>query len=128
MNKLITSLLAVAGITASCFAQNKVKVVAPEEFQNLIKSDTTAYVLDVRTAEEYAEGHLEGAANLDWLQEEAFIKSAKALAKDRMYYVYCRSGRRSNATATKMQSLGFKVVDMRGGFLAWTEAGLPIEK
>lgn len=128
MKKLLTSLLAAAGITASCLAQNKVKVVAPEEFQNLVKTDTTACVLDVRTAEEYAEGHLKGAANIDWLQEEAFINSAEKLAKDKTYYVYCRSGRRSNAAATKMQSLGFKVIDMKGGFLAWTEAGLPIGK
>lgn len=128
MKKLISTLLAAAGITASCLAQNKVKVVAPEEFQSLVKADTTACVLDVRTAEEYAEGHLKGAANIDWLQEEAFIKSAAKLGNDKTYYVYCRSGRRSNSAATKMQALGLKVIDMKGGFLAWTEAGLPVEK
>lgn len=48
------------------------------------------------------------------------------LDKAKTYYVYCRSGRRSHDAAQKMMAAGLHVVDMQGGYLAWTEQGLPV--
>lgn len=112
----------------SCNAQNTDSLMAPEHFQAAYQADTTAVLIDVRTEEEYAEGHLAQARNIDFLQSDAFDSHIALLPKEHTYYIYCRSGMRSKAAADKMKALGLKVVDMKGGFLAWKEAKMPIEE
>ena len=83
-------------------------------------------VLDVRTPEEYAEGHLDGAVLVDFYDAD-FADQLAALDKDVPYLVYCRSGNRSGQTIPLMQQLGFdSAVDVDGGILAWAGAGLPV--
>ncbi len=125
MKNIIMSLMATLGLTASCAAQENIKTVGPQEFAELVKADSSAVVLDVRTEKEYTEGHLPQAVNIDYLKEETFAQEIATLDKTKSYYVYCRSGRRSHSAAVKMQALGLQVVDMDGGWLAWTEAGMP---
>lgn len=82
-------------------------------------------ILDVRTPEEYAEGHLDGAVLVDFYEPD-FADQLAALDKDVPYLVYCRSGNRSGQTIPLMQQLGFdSAVDVDGGILAWAAAGLP---
>jgi phage shock protein E len=83
-------------------------------------------VLDVRTPEEFAEGHLDGAVLVDFYDPD-FADQLAALDKDVPYLVYCRSGNRSGQTIPLMQQLGFEsAVDVDGGILAWAAAGLPV--
>ena len=83
-------------------------------------------VLDVRTPEEYAEGHLEDAVLVDFYDAD-FVDQLAALDPDVPYLVYCRSGNRSGETLAAMEQLGFSsVVDVDGGIVAWTGAGLPV--
>lgn len=110
-----------------CAADDGIEVINAEEFAEAVKSDTTAVIIDVRTAEEYAEGHLEGALNIDIKNEAEFDNCIKDLKKSCTYYVYCRSGRRSHKAATKIQAAGFKAIDMEGGIIAWKDAKLPVE-
>ena len=128
MKKLIMILFtAITTFAFGCTASdNGVKVISANEFNEIVKTDSNAVILDVRTAGEYAEGHIEGALNLDMKQAEAFEKGFKALDKDKTYYIYCRSGRRSNIAASKMLMDGYKVIDMGGGIIAWKEANLPV--
>ena len=128
MKNLIIATLSLMGLSAGCTAQETVKTLNPQEFAQAASSDTSAVVLDVRQPQEYAEGHLSGAANLNWLDQEAFAAGEQRLDRSRTYYVYCRSGRRSHAAAQKMQADGFRVVDMRGGILRWTELKMPLGK
>lgn len=128
MKNFILSALAAIGLFTGCNAQSQVKVLVPEAFITAVERDTTAVILDVRRPSEYAEGHLAKAINIDWLNQEAFSKALPTLDKRRTYYVYCRSGRRSNAAATKMQDEGFKVFDMAGGYLRWTAEQRPVVK
>lgn len=128
MKRFFMTILAALGICAGCSAQKGVKILEPKEFLAAAGADSTAVILDVRQPSEFSEGHLEGAVNLDWLDEPVFMEGMKKLDKERTYYVYCRSGRRSNAAATKMQGEGFKVFDMAGGILRYTELGLPVIK
>lgn len=108
MKKTILSILAAIGIgTASCSAEDGIVVLSPKEFISQAKADTTAVILDVRTPAEYAEGHLEGAKQLDYLDAEAFDAGVKSLDKANTYYVYCRSGRRSHGACEKMKAQGF---------------------
>lgn len=126
----IFSLIASLFMTAcSVKATNpNVEVVSPEVFQTKLAEDSAAYLLDVRKPDEFAAGHLAGAHLLNWLDPETFKEDAKNLDKEKTIYVYCRSGRRSNAAASYLAEQGYKVVDMDGGILAWEKAGLPVTK
>ncbi len=82
-------------------------------------------VLDVRTAEEFDEGRLEGAVMIDFYRDD-FGEQIAQLDPDVPYLLYCRSGSRSGQAAMLMQDLGFNdVAHLDGGILAWYEADLP---
>ena len=102
-------------------------------------SDTTApaddtmlpaenVVIDVRTPAEFAEGHLDGAVNLD-LEGGVFEKQLSTLSPDGTYSLYCRSGRRSAVAAEMMKKAGFiYVIDLGGLEDAKAATGLEIVK
>lgn len=82
-------------------------------------------ILDVRTLEEFTEGHIEGATMLDFYESD-FGERLAQLDKDVPYLLYCRSGNRSGQTAAMMQQLGFSdVADVDGGIVSWLSTGLP---
>lgn len=90
------------------------------------KFDQSA-VIDVRTPQEFAEGHLAGAVNID-LQSPDFKQQIAALPRDRSYLVYCRSGNRSGVAVLQMKALGFADVTDGGGVQeASNLSGLPVE-
>jgi rhodanese-related sulfurtransferase len=83
-------------------------------------------VLDVRTPEEFAEGHLEDAVLIDFYDAD-FADQLAALERDVPYLVYCRSGNRSGEAMSMMEELGFtSAVDVDGGIVAWAAAGLSV--
>lgn len=87
--------------------------------------DSNAIVVDVRTPEEYKNGHLENALNIDWKGSE-FDQQIKALDKKAPVYVYCLSGGRSNEAANELKKQGFEnVYELEGGILAWRSENLP---
>ncbi|QNN54789.1 rhodanese-like domain-containing protein [Nocardioides mesophilus] len=93
----------------------------PAEARALIEHG--AVVIDVRTPEEFAEGHLEGALNLD-LQNTDFFDQLGDLDPDDTFVVYCRSGSRAAAAIEQMVSRGFEDVVNAGGFDALEAAGI----
>lgn len=127
-HKMIATMAAMGLCVSSCDASEQVQVLSPIDFQKSVQSDSSAVILDVRRPDEYAEGHLSGAQLLDWLDPETFAQGMERLDKTKIYYVYCRSGRRSHEAAEKMVEAGLRVVDMEGGYLAWTGQGLPVVK
>jgi rhodanese-related sulfurtransferase/peroxiredoxin len=95
------------------------------ELMNNGINGTPVTVLDVRTPQEYAAGHLQAAENLDSAATNLDARLA-ALPKDAPYIVYCHTGRRSGVVTEHMHDLGFKhVYDLQGGLQAWQQAGLP---
>lgn len=99
-----------------------------DAFEKKLSEDGTVQLLDVRTAEEFAAGHIAPAINVDWFSP-GFIQEAEAvLDKQRPVLVYCRSGRRSAAAAGKLAKAGYSVCNLTGGYLAWTEAGKPVTR
>lgn len=128
MKKLLFSILAALGLFANAQSQSEVEVLEPQAFIERVKADTSAIILDVRQPEEFAEGHLAQAINLDWLDQTVFINGLAKLNKQKTYYVYCRSGRRSQAAAGKLKAEGFQVIDLKGGYLHWVEVGMPVVK
>ena len=80
-----------------------------------VDMSTVTAVIDVRTAGEYAEGHLEGAVNID-VQSAAFTEEVGKLDTSGTYVVYCRSGNRSKAAIDTMKSMGFTNLINGGGY------------
>ncbi len=81
-----------------------------------------AVLVDVRTPEEFAEGHLEGAVNYNWYDKH-FTQQMQSIGKSQKVYVYCKVGGRSASAAKYLDSLGYKrVIDLTGGYDAWLEA------
>lgn len=130
MKKILLSLLtAISFGTTGCSAQSdSIDTLAPQAFIKQAKADTTAFILDVRTPEEYKEEHLAGAQQLDFLNTSVFDAGIKLLDKSHTYYVYCRSGKRSHNACIKMKKQGLKVFDMEGGILNWKRLGMPTTK
>ncbi len=90
-----------------------------------IEVGTDTVVVDVRTPEEFATGHLEGAVNLD-VQDPGFAAEVEALGPDAAYVVYCRSGNRSAAAVGLMRDAGLERVTDAGALqAAATATGLP---
>ncbi len=131
-NKIYTSLLTLILVLfiEHSFAQNQVgylKRVSPEEFNKTLKGKH-GVILDVRTPGEFKKGHIEGAINIDFL-DDSFTARIDSLDKNKEYEVYCYSGGRSGEATELMQKKGFKkLLDLEGGYSKWQAAGLPVAK
>ena len=91
-------------------------------------ADPAVFLVDVRTPEEYTEGHLRGAANIDW-NAPGFLEQVQAACpKEAPVAVYCRSGRRSAEAAKKLSKAGYAVCNLVGGIEGWKAAGKPVTK
>ena len=96
----------------------KYRQIGMSEAQELMKSEENYIILDVRTAKEYAGGHIPGAINV--ANEDIGDEDIPALPnKDQLILVYCRSGRRSKEAAAKLAKLGYMNVVEFGGILDW---------
>ena len=104
------------------------KNVTPEEVERLMKADPKPLVLDVRTAEEFAAGHVEGATNID-INDADFQKKVAALPASQPVVVHCAAGGRSSRALKIMDEKKFPAVyHLNGGFNAWKAAGKPVAK
>ena len=122
MKNILTCLFAALGLTTACGQQN-FENMEVKEFAELI-ADPDVVILDVRKADEFAEGHIRGAIFIDQFQSD-FVEQAKAnLPKNKTIAIYCRSGRRSANAAGKLADVGYKCVNLKGGIIAWKEAGM----
>lgn len=106
-------------------AQNNFTLSA-DDFAVKLDQTNNAIVLDVRTPQEFAEGFLDHAINVDY-NDAGFQSKIDSMDKSKAYFVYCLSGGRSSSAANYMRSHGFKqVYDMKGGLLAWKKNKLPL--
>jgi len=114
-------------VEAAAEAPARVAVVTPDEAAATIADPPPGLVvLDVRTPDEFAAGHLAGATMLDFY-EPTFADELAELDRDVPYVIYCRSGNRSGQTRALMADLGFRSVeDIDGGVIAWQDAGMPL--
>ena len=104
-----------------------IKNIDVEEFAKL-RATGTNVVLDVRTREEWEQGHLPDAILIDFIEPDFEEKIAK-LDPDKTYLVVCASGGRSARACKKMEALKFKeLYNVKGGMNAWEKAGKPVVK
>ena len=122
---LITLLVALTNVAV---AQAPATIDQATLTKRLETKDANLLVLDVRTPEEFAAGHVPGAKNIPHDQLPARL-SELAGAKDKDLVVYCRSGRRTAIALDTLAKNGFtRAKHLEGDMLKWEENKLPIEK
>ena len=123
MKKILTCILAVFGLTSAC-GQKNYEDVNVNGFAELI-ADTSAVVLEVRTADEFNDGHIAGAVNVDVRQGDFLQKAKAVLPTDKTIAVYCRRGKRSANACSQLSAENYKCVNLEGGILAWIDEKKP---
>lgn len=104
----------------------EIKVLPTLEFHDATAGNDVQ-LLDVRTPEEFKEGHVANAMNINVLEDD-FAAKVETLDRQEPVYLYCRSGKRSAKASAILKDLGFKeIYDMEGGFLSWEDKGLKAE-
>ncbi len=105
--------------------ESKVSLISPSEL-NKVSEDIL--LIDVRTPEEYASGHIENSVNIDF-KADNFKELVAELDKNQDVYVYCKVGGRSGKSAKILEGMGFnKVYDLDGGILQWEKEEFKIVK
>ena len=103
--------------------KSKLNNLSPGVFLQKIEAVDDAYIIDVRTPEEFAAGHIPNAINISYLADD-FWEKIEQINPDKHIFVYCRSGRRSIRTCTLMRNGGFdnsRVFNLEGGYSLWEE-------
>ncbi|MGZ8527072.1 MAG: thioredoxin domain-containing protein [Kaistella sp.] len=123
---IIIALFAIV-FTGCSKAQNNMdpSALSATEFSAKLKNTANAQVVDVRTLGEYKKGHLQNAVNIDWNGED-FAEKAATLDPAKPIFVYCLSGPRSEAAASRLKQMGFnEIYEMKGGMMDWRSQNLP---
>jgi thioredoxin 1 len=119
------SLLLILLLNSCVNGQTKNTNLTAADFDAKIKATPSAVIVDVRTPEEFSEGHLINAKNIDW-NGDKFDAEISQIDKSKPVFVYCRSGGRSSSAAHKMREDGFKeVYELSGGITDWRNANMP---
>lgn len=89
------------------------------DFEEKVNSTKNKIILDVRTPQEYKNGHLKNAQLINYYDAD-FLEELKTLDKDKTVFVYCASGMRSLGAAKKLAKSGFSdIYELKGGYNAW---------
>ena len=132
MNRVRALTLLVAGVLAgfvltSCGGSGTdvdTSIADPTAVVSQVESGAT--VIDVRTPEEYASGHVTDALNID-VSSGSFEDQVKELDPAGEYVVYCRSGNRSQVAVAAMSQAGINgIYELESGIVGWTDAGQPV--
>jgi thioredoxin 1 len=123
MKRLLTALCFFTALAASAQTGTATLLAAPD-FAKKVFETPEGIVLDVRTPNEFGNGHLPKARNIDW-NGAAFLSGLDTISKERPLFVYCLGGTRSASAAQKLRSLGYtQVYELDGGIMKWRQAGL----
>lgn len=104
---------------------NTIENLTPAQYQDTFVTGSAAHLLvDVRTPDEFASGHIEGAVNIPL---DALSSRLNEIPRDQPVVVYCRSGSRSAQAARLLSGAGYTQVRDLGGITAWMAAGYPVQ-
>ena len=116
---VLSILLSLFGLTA-CGGENdnSYEQIAPEQAKTIMDTESDYIIIDARTTEEFAEGHIENAILIP--EYEIADRAEKELPdKEQLILVYCRSGRRSKIASEELVKLGYTNVKEFGGIIDW---------
>jgi thioredoxin 1 len=118
-------------VLLGCFSFVKAQTfstLTATEFDKKATATKNKVILDVRTADEFKEGHLPAAIQIDYYASE-FKNRVKQLDKSKPIFVYCKGGGRSSSSCEILKGLGFKeVYNLEGGIIDWKGAGKKVVK
>lgn len=118
----------VALLPAADTHPTQVKHVEAPQAAELLSKDTEVIVLDIRTPKEFKAGHIKGAKNIDFYEDD-FAEQIGKLDRSKTYLVHCASGGRSGKSLELFEKLDFVTIyHLDGGFKGWEKAGKPVEK
>lgn len=125
MKNQILLCFSIASILISCTSNSQHLInLKPQEFKSAFENEE-GIILDVRTPQEISGGQIENSSSIDFYDKD-FVKKIGKIQKDKVVFVYCKSGGRSIQAANILLSEGqHKVVNLKGGFMAWKKAKLP---
>jgi thioredoxin len=123
--KLIVGVLLLVLFSSGSFSQ--APILEAKNFDSSI-TGKQVQLLDVRTKDEYAKGHLSNSMHADWNDKDEFKRRTEFLDKSAPVYVYCLGGGRSHAAAEELRKNGYSVYELKGGLTAWRAASLPVEQ
>lgn len=115
-------------ISTLAFAQTDSTLLSPDQFEKAV-SAPGVQVVDVRTPEEYAKGHIKNSVLANWKVRKEFELRTDTLDKSKPVYLYCLAGVRSHAAAEFLRSKGYtQVFELAGGLSKWNEAKKPLQE
>ena len=121
INLIIVTILLYA--LQSCSGQVISEGLTVDDFEAKLSTLKNEQLIDVRTPEEYEQGHLQNSALINFRLAD-FKDQLSKLDKDQPVMVYCAVGGRSNKTRLMLVEMGFKeIYELEGGFNAWKQAG-----
>ena len=130
LNVIILLLLAVTGIRAQTYTQKRSAkiIVTPEVSKKLFAEiqQGKAYLVDVRSPDEYHQQHLKYASNIN-IKSADFVDQIEKLDRTKPIYLYCHSGNRSGKAADSLETLGYSLGYNIGGIDSLTKAGFPVQ-
>jgi rhodanese-related sulfurtransferase len=129
--KALLSIFSFIAILCSISCSNNTTVdivdLNPVEFKTALEKEK-GILIDVRTPEEYIQGHIPGSATINFY-DDSFKAKLNSIQKDETLFIYCAAGGRSSKAAAMSLELGFaKVYNLSGGIGAWEEQGLEISR
>jgi rhodanese-related sulfurtransferase len=127
MKRIIISILFLVLVFSCKEAKNEnVTLVTVEEMQSILDLEDVQ-LIDVRTPEEFSEGFIKDAQNIDFFSD-SFEEDILKLDKTKPVILYCKSGGRSAKCSEKLVEAGFiKIYDLQGGITQWKHKGLKVE-
>jgi rhodanese-related sulfurtransferase len=130
MNRLTKKIgaIIVLGLALVTTWQVGAKDISQTQLQQIMKNDQEVVLLDVRTAQEFEQGHIPNAVNISHTELEARLAELSG-AKNKQVVIYCRSGRRAEVAKQVLLTNGFNQLDhLAGDFNEWTSNNLPTSK
>lgn len=120
--RYLTFLLLLSGLLAlgACSSPDSgARLLPPDEFKSTLAATPNAYLIDVRTPEEFSAGHIPNALNINYKAPD-FKEKISQLDPSRPVFVYCAGGNRSSKSCPILSEAGFQqIIDLKGGFNAY---------
>lgn len=122
---VLVTILSMSCNTKSQSQSAAIKVLTPTEFKEKSVKQT---IIDIRTPQEFSDGHIEGAININYFDDN-FLDQIAKYDKNQPIFIYCRSGNRTSSASKKAADFGFKeIYDLEGGILYWIKNNNEIVK
>lgn len=112
--------------TGFACGHDTINLLDPKDFLKLIETQPAVSLIDVRTPQEFEEGRIPGAVNIDESSSNFIEEVKQEINPGSAVAIYCRSGRRSEIAAKLLAKAGYEVSDLKGGILNWEKSGLTV--